>query len=245
MSEGQQQNGQLKVIGDLPIRTNPFGDNAIGLKAYQRAERIVGAVYLLTNHIAETEPVRARAREVATSLLTSILELRDELRNTTSIKFRSAQAIVRELISLLQVANVGGLVSINNTKVVIEVIDELGVFLQSAQRTVYAESIALVKDDLTDTDNVKDTNTIKDVYKTSKDVRNALSDMSDSSQTSSRTSRIVALLNTKQDAGIRDISSHLPEYSEKMIQRELAHLVSLGQVKKNGSKRWSTYSLVR
>jgi DNA-binding HxlR family transcriptional regulator len=36
---------------------------------------------------------------------------------------------------------------------------------------------------------------------------------------------------------------NLPEFSEKMIQRELAALVQEGVVMKQGEKRWSRYSL--
>jgi hypothetical protein len=62
------------------------------------------------------------------------------------------------------------------------------------------------------------------------------------SHNSLRSERIVAVLRQGGEFGIRDVVSHLPEYSEKMIQRELAHLVSAGKAKKSGLKRWSKYS---
>lgn len=43
--------------------------------------------------------------------------------------------------------------------------------------------------------------------------------------------------------GIKDIASNLPQYSEKMIQRELASLVQKGFVQKTGAKRWSRYQV--
>ncbi|MEY2672047.1 MAG: hypothetical protein RL687_464 [Candidatus Parcubacteria bacterium] len=48
------------------------------------------------------------------------------------------------------------------------------------------------------------------------------------------------------DAGvsIKDISVSFPHYSEKTIQRELNSMVSLGQIKKIGEKRWSRYQTI-
>jgi hypothetical protein len=44
--------------------------------------------------------------------------------------------------------------------------------------------------------------------------------------------------------GIKDIAANLPEYREKMIQRELLDLAAKGRIRKIGLKRWSKYSLV-
>jgi hypothetical protein len=65
-----------------------------------------------------------------------------------------------------------------------------------------------------------------------------------SAETSSRGDRILAVLRTRDLLGIKDVSINLPEYSEKMIQRELADLVAGGRVRKVGSKRWSRYGVV-
>ncbi len=43
---------------------------------------------------------------------------------------------------------------------------------------------------------------------------------------------------------IKDISVSFPHYSEKTIQRELNSMVSLGQIKKIGEKRWSRYQMI-
>ena len=59
-----------------------------------------------------------------------------------------------------------------------------------------------------------------------------------------RTQAILEVLRTGGELGIRDVASQLPEFSEKMIQRELAALVEKGTVKKLGEKRWSRYAIV-
>lgn len=66
-----------------------------------------------------------------------------------------------------------------------------------------------------------------------------------------RTDKILSLIKDqaighKEEEGIsiKDISLAFTDCSEKTIQRELNSLVSKGQLKKIGSKRWSRYSLV-
>ncbi len=54
---------------------------------------------------------------------------------------------------------------------------------------------------------------------------------------------IVSLLKKNKELSIKDFTSSISGCSEKTIQRELAVLVSKGQIKKTGEKRWSRYSL--
>lgn len=56
-------------------------------------------------------------------------------------------------------------------------------------------------------------------------------------------SAIIEVLRTSADLGIKEIAVNLPEYSEKMIQRELADLVAAGTVRRVGIRRWSKYVL--
>jgi hypothetical protein len=64
-----------------------------------------------------------------------------------------------------------------------------------------------------------------------------------------RTSKILGLikdmsLQTGKEVSIKDISNSFKDCSEKTIQRELNSLVSKGQIKKIGSKRWSRYMII-
>ena len=122
-----------------------------------------------------------------------------------------------------------------------------------AEKSPLSESVQLSKEDLIgvrnkqgntvkdlkDTRNVRDTETVKEVYTTEQPVR----EKSISSGTASmRSDAILQTLRSHGELGIREIASNLPEYSEKMIQRELVEMVLIGKVKKTGSKRWSRYS---
>ena len=251
----ERKDSAVLFLTDKAIRTNPFGDNLFGVRVYRRAEKIVVAICLVTKHISEKEPARICIRKTAMKLLPSILALRDEMRVSVSHPVIQVKALIRELISLVHILSISGNLSKLNAEVLIDALDGLGVLLSSAQRSALAESVLLTKSDLVD---IKDIGmwtdgaighlkgheklSIKDVLK-HKNV-GALSDRDSEGHKGHRTENILGVLgSSKEKLGIKDILSHFPEYSEKMIQRELKGLVASGRAKKIGFKRWSVYTL--
>lgn len=62
-------------------------------------------------------------------------------------------------------------------------------------------------------------------------------------QSQDRREAILDIIRKKETVGIKDIAAQITDCSEKTIQRELLALVSEGVLKKEGERRWSTYSL--
>jgi len=242
----QKMDSLSQFIDGQDIRTSPFGDNRIGDRAYRRAERIVAALHLLTNHVAAEEPVRQMIRRRGLELLSEVLDLRDKMRAYASADFTAVQASIRNLISLIRMLAVGGSISIQNGDIVISALDELGNFLVTAVRSSFTESVRLSREDLLYVREQSNkvarevTDTITDKDKRASNVHVQYN----TSSNSVRSERIMQVLREGGEFGIKDILSHLPEYSEKMIQRELAQLVTQGKAKKSGLKRWSRYSVV-
>jgi len=152
---------------------------------------------------------------------------------------------------------VSGFVSQQNATTVIEALDELGTYVIASQRSMLSENISLSREDLIDVRMptyrpmqprpVKDMSDIKDTRDThlAKDSHETSVRSVDSvGALSVRVQSILEILKVGGSLGIKDISANLPEYSEKMIQRELLDLVTRGAIKKTGLKRWSKYSLV-
>ena len=230
------------------IKTNPFGDNRSALRAYKRAERVIAAVFLLTNHIESTELLRADTRQTASSFLTQILELRDEMRSVGSLRVIRFQASIRLLISEIKILSIAGYISVQNAEIVSGAIDELGTFVQLAQKSHLSESVIISRESLVDSatsvkghsKDIRDTIRIKDNIS----LRDSSSGLAKSGSRGPRGTNIMNVLKTGGELSIRDIASNLPEYGEKTIQRELVLLISEGLVAKTGSKRWSRYSLV-
>lgn len=241
--------GISRLIDAQLVRTDPFGNSRAAERLYRRAERICAALYLLTRHIPEIEPVRMEIRSESIRLLEKILDLKEELRAAESGLYLSFESSVRRLISLVRILTAGGFISFQNADTVIGALDELGAYATSSQRTDLAESVYLRREDLLgDTSPLSDRNIIKDIkdkriIKDKSDVKDAQV-LSDSTlSVTARSQGIIEILRSTGEMGIKDIAARLPDYSEKMIQRELALLVQVGQAKKAGSKRWSKYSI--
>ncbi|MFZ4499976.1 MAG: hypothetical protein ACOYMZ_00575 [Minisyncoccia bacterium] len=59
-----------------------------------------------------------------------------------------------------------------------------------------------------------------------------------------RQQHILSFINERKSAGIKDIALLFPDTSEKTIQRELGTLVATGRITKRGAKRWSVYMAI-
>jgi len=247
---GQKSDGIAYIFEGRSIKTNPFGENRSGDRAYRRAERIVAALHLVTNHIPAGEPLRNRIRIIGPKILTAMLEGKDEMRASESAKVREISSLIRELISLVRMLAIAGMLSQQNTDILVESLDELWHFVSVSQRSLLSESVRLTREDLIDVRDktntvsfirdIKDSRNIKDTG----DVRVIENAVSSSPEQEARLENIVEVLRTGGSLSVSDIASNLPQYSEKMIQRALFDLVTLGKVKKTGEKRWSRYSTV-
>lgn len=248
------------------IKTSPFAKNTSGERAYGRAERIVAALFLLTNHFSHLEQIRASLREKGVALLTAILSLRAGLRSSGADLVESAQALIRELISLMRMSAIAGYISLQNAGEVIQALDDLGSLLVVSQRSGLSETILLTHEDLVPSPGdgsasikqktqkgqttppaaIKDVTGQKTYVGFQTDTKSTKKQtLYRTSSTKARSQEVLEILRLNGRLGIKDIYSNMPGSSEKMVQRELAHLVSKGQVKKFGEKRWSTYEIVQ
>ncbi len=209
----------------------------------------MAGLFLATNHVAPTESLRLEVRKASLGVLEQALSLRDEMRSAQSVHVSAFKASARYLISLLRMLTISGFLSGQNSGVLIEALEDLGNFLTLAQNSPLSDAVSFSRQDFLDLSpepikDVKDTKIVKD--------RTGVRDTTKMSDTYSkrtldiRKQGILEVLRTSQgELGITDIAANLPEYSTKMIQRDLAELTELGQVKKAGLKRWSRYSIVR
>jgi hypothetical protein len=257
----QKNEGIVKFVESQATKTNPFGENRVGERAYRRAERISAALFLLTSHVSDTEPLKARSRQASLDLLDTVLAMRSEMRSVNSDKIALLKIKVRELISLARMCAIAGVVSFQNAAVVVEALDELSSFLAASQRSSLSETVSFSKEDFLDTREqyiAQQKNIVHEVsennqtqaHETKQKDKDTVQEKEtqykghEKVRTNGRTQAILESLRTGGELGIRDIASQLPEFSEKMIQRELAELVSKGVVKKTGEKRWSRYRIV-
>lgn len=226
---------------DTP-HVNPFASGALGYRAYARAERIVGGIFLATNHL-EHEPLKNAVRTSATTMLKQVLSLRSEMRSPISFSHAAFLSAARYTVSLLRMLGVTGSLSPQNLELLIGAIDGLSEFIDTARQSPLSESLTFSKDDFYGSEPIKDIrdrSTVKDIKDTS-----GMQIRRESGSSTVRKNNILGILRSGEDFGVPDISTHLPEYSKKTIQRDLTELMNEGRVKRAGLKRWSRYSLVR
>lgn len=234
-----------KVLDIKSSKTNPFGQNMSAERLYRKGERLVAAVHLLTAHIPPHEASRMKIRASGTDLLPQLLALRDVMRAPLSPEYKMVLTTIRHMNSLVRVLCASGFISTQNAEIVNEALDDMASFLHAAQRSDLSESVGV---DFSDDMSSKESEIEKRHVRISNENRpvreEGVSDKGQNSKTDTRSERILSFMKRGELMSIKDIVSRLPEYSEKMVQRQLMVLVLEGRVIKTGNKRWSRYSLI-
>lgn len=244
------------------MSVRPFGQNRSAEVAYMKAERIVLATHLVTNFVPEREAIRHNIRTRAQDILHAVMTLREGFRSAGPDKVSDIAAQVREIMSLLDVAHASGFISNMNLEIVKRAYADLVSYLRMSEDGDTSESLALgeeyftlslgqskghvrkkastpVKDTTEQNTSVQESAPVSSSGETKKPVS-----VREKRKTSSRRIAILDVLATKSPADIKDISKVITDCSEKTIQRELAKLVRDNVLKKEGTKRWTRYSLV-
>lgn len=224
-------------------------DNKGYKKDIQKGQKIVAAIYVLTRHLSDTDPLKDTLRSQAVSFITTSGE----------VQYAHAQHIE----TLLGGAVIAGLISEKNTSIVVY---EMNRYVENEYQRVGEKEVSLdtffPREDTLHTPRVSpgashaphgfhkrhDTLSqvslktphapIKDIHKDShKSVERIMNK-------ASRQDKILAFINDRKSAVIKDIVALFPDVSEKTIQRELTTLIDTGRITKRGSKRWSIYMAV-
>ena len=248
----EKRDRPLDHFDSRTIRTDAFGHNTVADHAYRRVEKIVAAIHLLTNHLPPEEPLRSVIRQESLKLLSDVLNTQFEMRASESSSLKQAKALIRKLMSLVQIIRVAGHVSDQNAGIIVGALDDLGDFLSSSQRSELSEAVSLDVHDFYDLKvpeaqrpRISDKVIRRRKQSRIKQYVPSIAAGEGAPEIQDRRQEIVGVLGTRGQVGIKDIAVSLPAYSEKMIQRELKSLVTLGRVKKMGAKRWSTYALAQ
>ena len=242
---GGKYASQEDFVLEKGIFDNIFERDIRRVFIYKKAERLAKAIHLILPAFAESVSLRNRIDVVAIGLIDAALLPPSAARTGLS----------RELLalsSILSIAHGSGLLSSMNTELITRetrlLLQEIAGYEEprlsfdesptladiarhaserraknvirsaSPRRAVLPQHAASAGD-------IKDTHTLSDIH--IKDRRES----------------ILSVVKDKGTASIKDISTLVRGISEKTIQRELSTLIGLGMLKKQGERRWSTYSL--
>lgn len=238
--------------------------------AFKKIENITAAIFLVTSLVSDREVLKSSLREHALGCLSGIVSLVGKPNiDVTDLHLIAAKVIY--INSLLDIAFWSGIVSQMNVAILQKEISRTYKSLNdlaSRYKTNFFINASFFKSDEEIYDSIKDIvqdrtpsqpaaehqqhkgqdkrQAIKD---TVSHVRNVLNNVpltaaAPDESRAKRRAAILDMLKQKGNLSVKDFLAVVPEYSEKTIQRELGALVDEGIVKKEGERRWSTYSLV-
>ena len=239
----------------------------------KKIEKLVTALYMVTDFIMEHEPVRGKLRTLGLELITDI--------HTYNIE--KAVGRKKEIISVINVAMTLGIISNMNGSILVREFSVMKDILEEKQekRTMLPEGLLSVKipaegaeENSSHRANIKGQNSLNtqkvisqrqeemtksnstNVLNENKPHMSALLDasrgrpkmiLSNLLNKSGRREEVLKFIREKVEVNIKDITgSNVPALSicsEKTIQRELLSLMNDGLIKRTGDKRWSKYSL--
>jgi len=226
--------------------------------ANKKTEKLVTALYLVSDCMDTDDALKGKLRQLGVELLSDMYKLSTLSPMDKHVHISSSLARVNEILSFVEIAYTIGFISEMNTAILKKEFIILIGELESHQKkdkhftfTLDQQMFSLpvsTRQDLVGKDLVGK-NSVKDK-------RTPFNNMSFSSATNladrkDRTNKILNIIKDlsrnkaeKKEISIKDISSSFTNCSEKTIQRELNSLVSKGQLKKTGAKRWSRYAVI-
>ncbi|MES2216320.1 MAG: hypothetical protein V4481_03420 [Patescibacteria group bacterium] len=220
---------------------------------FKKTEKIAAALYLVSGLLKDNEPIKWELRDHGMDLISSSFLAASSVPGDKNAVIQSLFTAALETMSLLNVARISNLISDMNYKLVIKEIDQVVGLLrdklaQNAENAGYVLSESFFKTPDMYTSGFR-ADTKSNGYKgqafSGKNSYKSSSNQTDqaSSKRTERQEIILNLLKGKPGLTIKDFSQVIKDCSEKTIQRELLDLVERGLVKKEGERRWSTYSL--
>lgn len=224
---------------------------------YKKTQKIVTAVYIVTNFLSETDPLRGSLRDASLKILSLMGSIVFESHSNLKKVISDIRSHSNQIISMLEVAFYAGYISEMNYKILAQelqaYIDETG-----ALNTMLENSFTLKESDVAlqipSLNELKTSahSTPKIEHKTEYKGHRAIAPKASRPMNSQgtvfvkkqgRKEAIMEVLSKRESVTIKDIVEVVSDCSEKTIQRELISLVKNGVLKKSGERRWSTYSL--
>ena len=229
---------------------------------FKKVEKILTALYLVTNLISDTEPLKWKIRKLGHDILSLTGTLKDRFGAQYDEVIRSFNSLVMEMVSLLEIGYISGLMSFMNAHIIKdELIKLVKEIIENQDRSTYSKSFLFDESffDITKKTGVHESSqrqksTKELVSKTTQRVddkehkrqfghRHGSPHADTLEKRENRRKVILDLIKKNNNVTVKDVSGLIKDCSEKTLQRELLALVSEGVLEKVGERRWSRYSL--
>ncbi len=221
------------IVTDITNMTKIGEYTSTQLKA-SKGQKLIAALFLVTGHLSETDPMRLELRDLAVQLATDDPAHRRELSTL--------------ITTLLGAAALAGIVSEGNARIIEAELKYFSEPYRSEDGTIAALFPVSTTPDHSHKGHIIDKRTSESsmsfITKAPSEIVREKKSISTTNK-SNRQEKIVSYINNRKSANIKDISSLFPDVSEKTIQRELGSLVASGKITKRGNKRWSIYLAIQ
>ncbi|MEI6316344.1 MAG: hypothetical protein WCO65_01290 [bacterium] len=265
-----QQNNSYKgqSINDTEIEAFYQRNNQMSF-ILKKTEKIVTAIYMVTDFMLESEPMRKELRTLGVSLLSKTRKISQKATEPDYTIIDDIKNGIDETNSFLNISITIGLVSEMNGRILINELEKiykefLGVYNDRRVSVVTHPGYAniILKQEMFEIPVVEipkiQTNFDGQNYKGQEESKNVLYKKPSIIEVKkdtvlktgnlglkiARRNDVLNIVKSKGQVSIKDIILMLKDVSEKTIQRELFSLVKEGVLKKEGEKRWSVYKLV-
>lgn len=240
--------------GQIGLSLSDVSDSFV----FERTEKLTTALYRITDFVSDIEPLKWELRRRAGELLSSVLL---NYRPTGHV-LEEASRLADTLASLCRVACTADNFSTMNFSLLRDEYSVLRDLLKTEMEKKVAGPHQAVKDLLIHTEKpllrmIEDPQQFFGLNELSfrgqnrEDLKNGsvtkMAKITDHKKDEAafpnpRREQILAYLAASGKSTIKDIAQSVPGCSEKTIQRELASLVRAGVLKREGERRWTTYS---
>jgi len=216
-------------------RFEPTTDTASFAYIHKKSERLAVAIHIITDHLGTEEKLMKLLRETSLSLLAEISSLSS---STFRKKIEQLSQIILKLKSFLVIGYQCGYISEQNFRLLEKEFMELDLFI-----TTHSEHITSPHITQTFLQVPLSKPSLKHVALSRTGEQSPVVKRQNGIRHSERRKVILDLIGEKDRVSVKDVSEVITDCSEKTIQRELLALVAKNVLKKEGERRWSTYSL--
>jgi len=236
----------------MDLEYYPKGYDSFKIFLFKKVERISLALYLSTSHLSDEVSLKTNVRSMADVLIKDILLFnRGESNTNTVSKIKEDFLEIKSLISISMNCN---LINQNNAHILLEEINRLSREIENQKDnfvgdTEFKKSFFVVESRHKLSEAAVDSRSEHKGHEQkqsqtsesyiNKEINKGQTEVSESNE---RTQEIMKIIKDNKKVTIKDISNQIKNVSEKTIQRELIKMVSLNLIKKEGERRWSTYS---
>ncbi|HRY30893.1 MAG TPA: hypothetical protein P5328_00675 [Candidatus Paceibacterota bacterium] len=211
---------------------------------YQRAQRVVTALYMITNFMSVNEPLKWQIRENSLSFLNSIMSLSKASLSGRSQVMVEIGGYLSQIETLFNIAYKSGFISGMNFGVVRKEIAKLTDLIIECDSDKLSMELPLFnKTFFSDASSKGQSESARDRQDKKRADRLGARGIQVGGGSPARRDKIMSIIKDKKEVSVKDISAMIPNCSEKTLQRELSGLVAEGLLTKEGERRWSRYYL--